>query len=58
MVSGKYHRVSVWQIQAVRSKIRDSHLTCKVSNKYQNVRELVEVVEWKKDGPLSSPVVL
>ena len=26
----------------------DSHLTCKVANKYLNVRERVELVEWNK----------
>ena len=29
-------------------KICDIHLTCKVGNKYLNVREQVEVVEWNK----------
>ena len=32
----------------VRLKIRDSHLTCKVANKWLNVLERVEVVEWNK----------
>ena len=35
-------------MQAVRLKICDSHLTCKVANKCLNVRERVEVVEWNK----------
>ena len=35
-------------IQALRLKICDSHLTCKVANKCLNVREWVEVVEWNK----------
>ena len=29
-------------------KIRDSHLTCKVANKFLNVRERLEVVKWNK----------
>ena len=29
-------------------KIRDSHLICKVANKYLNVWEWVEVAEWNK----------
>ena len=33
------------QIQVVRLKICDSHLTCKVATKCLNVRERVEVVE-------------
>ena len=37
----------------VRLKICDSHLTCKAANKYLNVHERVEVVEWNKK--LSSP---
>ena len=36
------------QLQALRLKIRDSHLTCKVANKGLNVREWVELVEWNK----------
>ena len=32
----------------MRLKICDSHLTCKVANKFLNVLERVEVVEWKK----------
>ena len=35
-------------MQAVRLKICDSHLTCKVANKCLNIRERVEVVEWNK----------
>ena len=35
----------------LRLKICDSHLTCKVANKCLNVRERVEVVEWKKMVP-------
>ena len=35
-------------MQALRLKICDSHLTCKVANKCLNVRERVEVVEWNK----------
>ena len=42
----------------VRSKIRGSHLTCKVANRCLNVRERLEVVGWKKDGPLPSFAVL
>ena len=41
----------------MRLKICDSHLTCKVANKCLNVRERVEVVEWKKDSPHPSPAV-
>ena len=32
----------------MRLQKRDIHLTCKVVNKYLNVRERVEVVEWNK----------
>ena len=32
----------------MRLKIRDSHLTCKVTNKCLNVHERLEVVEWNK----------
>ena len=32
----------------MRLKICDSHLTWKVANKYLNVRERVDVVEWNK----------
>ena len=46
--SGKSHPVAVWQTQALRLKIRDSHLTCKVTNKFLSARERVEVVEWNK----------
>ena len=35
-------------MQAERLKIWDSHLTCKVANKYLNVRERVEVAQWNK----------
>ena len=35
----------------MRLKIQGSHLTCKVANKCQNVREQVEVVEREKDCP-------
>ena len=35
-------------------KIHDSHLTCKVENKFLNVREWVEVAEWNKRWPLPS----
>ena len=42
---GKSHRIAVWQTRALRLKIRDSHLTCKVANKCLNVRKRVEVVE-------------
>ena len=35
-------------MQALRLKIRDSHLTCKVANKCLNVCERVEVVEWNR----------
>ena len=45
---GKSQRVAVWKIQAVRLKICDSHLSCKVANKCLDVREWVEVVEWNK----------
>ena len=51
MQGGKSHRVAVWQIQALRLKISDSHLTCKVANKCLNVCERVEVVEWNKMVP-------
>ena len=38
----------------VRLKICDIHLTCKVANKYLNVREWVEMAEWnKKWSPLT-----
>ena len=36
-------------------KIHDSHLTCKVANKFLNVRERVEVVEWNKRWSLPFP---
>ena len=55
---GKSHRVAVWQIQAVRLKICDSHLTCKVANKCLNVRERAEVVEWNKRWSRPSAAVL
>ena len=38
----------------MRLKICDTHLTCKVANRYLNVPERVEVAEWNKrwnDGP-------
>ena len=38
-------------MQALRLKICDSHLTCKVANKFLNVRERVEVVAWNKMTP-------
>ena len=38
-------------MQALRLKICDSHLTCKVANKCLNVRERVEVVDWNKMVP-------
>ena len=34
--------------QAVRLKLCDSHLTCKVANKCLNICEQEEVVEWNK----------
>ena len=40
----------------MRLKICDSHLTCKVANKCLNVRERVEVVEWKKKMVPSLPL--
>ena len=49
----KHHPEVVRQIQALRLKICDSHLTWKVANKCLNVREWVEVVEWNKEW--SSP---
>ena len=39
----------MWKTQALRLKIRDSHLTCKVANKCLNVREPMEVVEWNEN---------
>ena len=51
MQGGKSHRVAVWQIQALRLKICDSHLKCKVANKCLNVGERVEVVECNKMVP-------
>ena len=39
------------QIQVVRLKICDSHLTCKVPNKCLNVRERVEVLERNTNIP-------
>ena len=51
MQGGKSHRVAVWQIQALRLKICDSHLTCKAANKCLNVLEQVGVVEWNKMVP-------
>ena len=47
----KSRRVAVWQLQTMRVKIRDSHLTCKIANKYLNVREGMEVVESNKNVP-------
>ena len=32
-----------------------NHLSCKTANKYLNVCEPVEVIEWNKDVILSSP---
>ena len=51
------HRVAVWSLQAMRLKIRVSHLTWKVANKGLSVWERVEVVERNEYGPLSSPAV-
>ena len=45
---GKSHREAVWYTQALRLKIHDSNLTCRVANKCQNIRGLVEMVEWNK----------
>ena len=42
----------------MRLKIRDSHLTCKVANKCQDIREHMEVVERNEDVPLLYPAVL
>ena len=36
------------RVRALRLKICDSHLTCKVANKCLNARERVEVIEWNK----------
>ena len=44
-------------MQALRLKICDSHLTCKVANKCLNVRERVEVVEWNKKVVPSLPLL-
>ena len=44
-------------MQALQLKISDSHLTCKVVNKCLNVRERVEVVEWKKKKVPSLPLL-
>ena len=54
----KSHRVATWQLKAVRLKVRDNRLTCKVANKFLNDCKRVEVVERNKDGPLPSPTVL
>ena len=35
-------------MQALRLKIRDSHLTCKVANEFFSVGERVEVEDWNK----------
>ena len=35
-------------MQALRLKICDSHLTCKVANEFLNVHERVEVAEWNE----------
>ena len=42
----------------MRLKIRDSHLTCKVANKFLNVRGRVEVVERNKRWSPPFPAVL
>ena len=42
---GKFHRVAVKETQAMRLKVRDSHLTCKVVNKCLNVLERMKVAE-------------
>ena len=55
---GKSHLAAVCYLQAIRLKILGSHLTYKVENNCFNVRELVEVVESNKNGPLTSPTVL
>ena len=47
---GKSHSVLVWYLQAMRLKIRGSHLKCKVANKCLNVRERVELVGRNKDA--------
>ena len=39
----------MWKTQALRLKIRDSHLTCEVANKCLNVREPMEVVQWNEN---------
>ena len=44
-------------MQALRLKICESHLTCKVANKCLNVRERVEVVEWNKKVVPSLPLL-
>lgn len=38
-------------------KIRDSLLTCKVTNRCLNFHEQVEAVESNKGGPIPSPVI-
>ena len=43
---GKFHRVAVKETQAMRLKIRDSHLTCKVVNKCLNVLERIKIVSF------------
>ena len=49
---GKSHSVTVWYLQAMQLKIRDSHyLTGKVAKGYLNVREWMEVVENDKVVP-------
>ena len=55
---GKSHEVAVCLLHAMRLKIHDSHLTCKVANKFLNVCKRVEVVERNEDGLLTFPAVL
>ena len=44
-------------MQAERLKIWNNHLTCKDTNKYLNVREQVEVVQWNKKWSLPHPLL-
>ena len=54
---GKSHRVLVWLLQAMRLKIHDSHLTCRVECKFLNVSEPVEEVERNKKMFPSLPLL-
>ena len=48
----KLHEVAAWYLDAMRSKIRGSHLSPRVTNNCLNVRDQVEVIQKTKNSPL------